>query len=68
VLPGEHNSFLASDVPLETNPAMLTGRLTGRDIETRRVTPGCVEYVFTTDRFVVILFAFQVLPKDITQQ
>jgi spermidine synthase len=51
VLPGEHNFFLASDVPLQTGIDVLTGRLTGRGVETRWVTPGYIEYVFTTDRF-----------------
>jgi spermidine synthase len=51
VLPGEHNFFLASDVPLETDPAVLAGRLAERGVETRWVTPGYVEYVLTTDRF-----------------
>jgi spermidine synthase len=51
VLPGEHNFFLASDVPLETDPAVLVGRLTGRGVQTRWVTPGYIEYIFTTDRF-----------------
>jgi len=51
VLPGEHNFFLASDAELETDPAVLARRLAGRGVETRRVTPGYVEYVFTTDRF-----------------
>ncbi len=51
VLPGEHNFFLASDAELETDPIVLVGRLAGRGIETRWVTPGYVEYVFTTDRF-----------------
>ncbi|MDY7076743.1 MAG: hypothetical protein SXV54_07430 [Chloroflexota bacterium] len=51
VLPGEHNFFLASDASLETDPTVLAGRLTGRTVETRWVTPGYIEYVFTTDRF-----------------
>ncbi len=51
VLPGEHNFFLASDAPLETDPAVLAGRLERRGVETRWVTPGYIEYVFTTDRF-----------------
>jgi spermidine synthase len=51
VLPGEHNFFLASDAALETDPAVLAGRLSGRGVETRWVTPAYVEYVFTTDRF-----------------
>jgi spermidine synthase len=51
VLPGEHNFFLASDVGLETDPAVLARRLTWRGVETRWVTPEYVEYVFTTDRF-----------------
>jgi len=51
VLPGEHNFFLASDVPLEADPALWAGRLAERGIETRWVTPEYVEYVFTTDRF-----------------
>jgi len=48
VLPGEHNFFLASDVPLEADPALWAGRLAERGIETRWVTPRYVEYVFTT--------------------
>jgi hypothetical protein len=32
--------------PWRPNTAVLTGRLTGRDIETRWVTPGYVEYIF----------------------
>jgi spermidine synthase len=51
VLPGEHNFFLASEVPLEASPSILAGRLDGRGIETRWVTPAYIEYVFTTDRF-----------------
>jgi spermidine synthase len=51
VLPGEHNFFLASDTPLETDTTVLVGRLTGRDVETRWVTAGYIEYVLTTDRF-----------------
>ena len=51
VLPGEHNFFLASGAELEADPAVLAGRLAGRGVETRWVTPDYVEYVFTTDRF-----------------
>jgi spermidine synthase len=51
VLPGEHNFFLASEVPLEADPSVLAGRLTERAIETRWVTPDYIQYVFTTDRF-----------------
>jgi spermidine synthase len=51
VLPGEHNFFLASDTPLETDPAVLADRLAERGVETRWVTPDYVEYIFTTDRF-----------------
>jgi spermidine synthase len=51
VLPGEHNFFLASDVSLETDPAVLAGRLAKRGVETRWVTPGYIEYVLTTARF-----------------
>ncbi len=51
VLSGEHNFFLASDTALEADPAVLAGRLTGRGIQTQRVTPSYIEYVFTTDRF-----------------
>ena len=48
VLPGEHNFFLASDVPLEADPALWAGRLAERGIKTRWVTPEYIEYVFTT--------------------
>lgn len=51
VLPGEHNFFLASQAPLETDPAVLARRLTERGVETRRVTPDYIGYIFTTDRF-----------------
>lgn len=51
VLPGEHTFFLASDRPLPTDPAVLTGRMAERGIEARWVTPAYVEYVLTTDRF-----------------
>jgi spermidine synthase len=51
VLPGEHNFFLASDVPLGADPNSLTERLDGRDINARWVTPDYIEYVLTTDRF-----------------
>jgi len=51
VLPGEHNFFLASDRPLPSDPAVLTGRMAGRGIEPLWVTPAYVEYVLTTDRF-----------------
>lgn len=52
VIPGEHNFFLASASPLETEPAALAARLTGRSIQTRWVTPEYLSYIFTTDRFV----------------
>ncbi|MBN1813906.1 MAG: hypothetical protein JXA14_18865 [Anaerolineae bacterium] len=51
VLPGDHNFFLASDVPLETDPAVLADRLAERGVEPRWVIPDYIEYVFTTDRF-----------------
>ena len=51
VLPGEHNFFLASGVPLEADFTVLAGRLADRGIETRWVTPEYIEYIFTTDRF-----------------
>jgi spermidine synthase len=51
VLPGAHNFFLASDRPLPADPAILTGRLAERGIETLWVTPAYIEYVFATDRF-----------------
>ena len=54
VLPGEHNFFLASDLPLQTDPTILTQRLKQRGIETRRVTPEYIRYVLTTDRFTEI--------------
>jgi spermidine synthase len=39
VLPGEHNFFLASGVPLEADPRGLAKRLEGRGIEARRGWP-----------------------------
>ncbi|MDY6878564.1 MAG: hypothetical protein SWK90_20490 [Chloroflexota bacterium] len=51
VLPGEHNFFLASGVPLEADSIVLAGRLADRGIETRWVTAEYIEYIFTTDRF-----------------
>jgi len=51
VLPGEHNFFLASDADLETDAAVLAGRLARRGVETRWATSDYVEYIFTTDRF-----------------
>lgn len=50
-IPGEHVFFLASDTPLETDPAVLTARLDERGIATRWVTPEYIRYVFTGDRF-----------------
>jgi spermidine synthase len=50
-LPGEHVFFLASDVPPETDPAVLAARLAERGVETRWVTPGYLEYVLAGDRF-----------------
>ncbi|MFQ6101527.1 MAG: methyltransferase domain-containing protein [Anaerolineae bacterium] len=61
VLPGEHNFFLASDAPLETDPATLAGRLAGRSVETRWVTPGYIEYVFTTDRFAEVRWELEAM-------
>jgi len=52
VLPGEHNFFLAAELPLETDPAVLAERLAQRGIETRLVTPEYIKYIFTNDRFV----------------
>jgi spermidine synthase len=51
VLPGEHNFYLASEMPLATDPALLAQRLSMRNVETRWVTPGYLDYIFTTDRF-----------------
>jgi spermidine synthase len=51
VLPGEHNFFLASDLPVEADPAIVAGRLSGRGVETRWVTADYIRYIFTTDRF-----------------
>ena len=51
VLPGEHNFFLASSTPLNTDPALLARRLTERAVATRWVTPAYIEYLLTTDRF-----------------
>lgn len=50
VLPGERDLFLASDTPLEMDPAVLARRLSERGVETRQVTPGYITYVLTTDR------------------
>lgn len=55
VLPGEHNFFLASESPLETDPAVLAERLAQRGIETRLVTPEYIRYIFTNDRFIAVL-------------
>jgi spermidine synthase len=51
VLPGEHNFFLASELPLQAGPDALAERFVERGLETRWVTPEYIEYVFTTDRF-----------------
>jgi spermidine synthase len=51
VLPGEHNFFLCSQVPLTTDHLLLTQRLTERRIDTRWVNAAYLEYLFTTDRF-----------------
>jgi spermidine synthase len=50
-LSGETAFFLASAAPVEADPAVLAGRLAGRGFSTRRVTPGYIQYIFTTDRF-----------------
>jgi spermidine synthase len=50
-LPGEHVFFLASDIPLATDPTVLVERLDERGITTRWVTPEYIRYVYTTDRF-----------------
>ncbi len=54
VVPGEHDFFLASDVPLETDPALLRARLVERGIETRQVTPDFLTYLLTSDRFTAV--------------
>jgi spermidine synthase len=54
VLPGEHNFFITSETPLESGPTILLSRLSQRGIETHWVTPGYIEYVFSTDRFTEI--------------
>jgi spermidine synthase len=51
VLPGEHNFFLASELPLQVDPNLLAGRLKERGLETRWVTPEYIEYVLGGDRF-----------------
>jgi spermidine synthase len=52
VLPGEHNFFLASDVPLESDPAVLSRRLEKRGVPTRWVTPEYIKYAIAGDRFI----------------
>jgi spermidine synthase len=52
ILPGEHDFFLASDRPIDTNPDALSRRLTERGIVTRWVTPGYIHDLLTGDRFV----------------
>jgi len=59
VLPGEHNFFLASEAPLEVDPGLWAGRLAGRGVETRWVTPSYIEYVLTTDRFAQVRASLQ---------
>ena len=54
VLPGEHNFFLASEAPLETDPTVLVERLAQRGIKTRLVNPEYIKYIFTNDRFVAV--------------
>lgn len=51
VLPGEHDFFLASDVPLTEEPTVLAQRLVDRDVEVKQVTPEYIAYIFSTDRF-----------------
>jgi spermidine synthase len=51
VLPGEHNFFLCSRLPLSDDHLLLTERLAERGIETRWVNAAYLEYLFTTDRF-----------------
>lgn len=51
VFPGEHIFFVASNSPLESDPAALAQRLSERGIATRQVTPAYIDYIFATDRF-----------------
>jgi spermidine synthase len=48
---GEHIFFVASSVPLESDPAEFARRLSKLRIQTRLLTPAYIEYLFTTDRF-----------------
>ena len=51
ILPGTTNTVLASDAPLERNPAKLTERFEQRKIKTRLITPAYITYLYTNDRF-----------------
>jgi spermidine synthase len=51
ILPGEHDFFLASDRPIDTDPDVLSRRLTERGIQTRWVTAGYIHDLLTGDRF-----------------
>jgi spermidine synthase len=51
VLPGGHNFFLASDTPIQSDPNVLTSRLTERGIKNSLVTPEYIRFLLTSDRF-----------------
>jgi spermidine synthase len=50
VLPGSQNVFLASRVPLPSEPGILAARLAARRVEARLVSPGYLRYLYANDR------------------
>ncbi|MFN8176761.1 MAG: hypothetical protein U0167_02485 [bacterium] len=59
VLPGAANVFLASDMALSRDPALLGARLASRGVEARLVIPAYVAYLYGNDRFAQIAAALQ---------
>lgn len=51
VLPGEVNTFIASNGPLSTDPETSSRRLLARGVKTSLVTPSYINWLYTNDRF-----------------
>ncbi len=50
ILPGTVNIIVASNGPLERDPAVLSGRFQERRIDARLVSPQYIRYLYTNDR------------------
>jgi spermidine synthase len=61
---GETLYLFASDSPLSADPDLLAGRLLGRGVHPRLITPAYIEYLYTNDRRDEVARLLEATPVD----